>query len=261
MTDETADGGGPDGLHATIEAAPLRRAVSAVGALVEECRVRFTPAGVAVAAMDPATVAMVNLELSADAFERYEANGEVVGVDLERFGDVLAVADPGQQVRLDLDADAGLLHIAFGDLEYALGLVDPDAIRSPPDIAELSVGDSAAVGLRGSDLGRIVDAADMVAGTVELGVDPERPAFYAEAAGDVDDVSLRRSADELRTVAVAPASSLFSVDYLQSLEREVPGDAALDLRLGEEAPMRADFGFADGAGSVSYAVSPRISRQ
>ena len=240
---------------ATVEADPLRTALDAVDALVGECVLRATPDGLAVDAQDPATVALVSMDLPASVFETYDSGGTDLGVDLERFGDVVGMADRDELVRLAFDAETRSLDVRVGELAYTLGLVDPDAIRSPPEGVDYEDHLTAAVTLSGADLAQAVRAADMVADHLALGVDADEDLLYATAEGDVDCVRIEHHADDCEAFESGAAHSLFSVSYLRSMVRVVPGDAPVRLRLGEEAPLELSFPLAGG--SVTYFLAPR----
>ncbi|MFD1514925.1 DNA polymerase sliding clamp [Halomarina rubra] len=247
-------------LRLVVPAATLRTATDVLGALVEECRVRFDDEGLHVAAMDPATVASVSLDLSPSAFETYEVEDKRLGVPLERLDDVLSMASGDDLVSLTLDPETRRLHVAVAGLEYTMALVDPDAIRSPPDLDELDFEYSASVTLDSGALSRSVRAADMVSTHATVGVDPDTDAFVVSASGDTDDVAHRLRRDELVDCSVGEAESLYSVDYLRSIVRPIPAGTDVTLRLGTEVPLSLSFATADGAGQVEYALSPRIAR-
>jgi proliferating cell nuclear antigen len=251
----------PDSLHVVTRAETLQQAVALVGALVDECRVRFGDEGVEVTAIDPANVAAVGLSVDRAAFEAYDADGETLGVDLDRFGDVLSMADGDDLVELDLDAESRRLHLHVDGLAYTLALIDPDSIRSSPARADLAVDAPAAVVLDESELDRAVSAADMVSDHLALAVDADAATFHVDAEGDTDDVSLTREADDLLDISPGEARSLFSLDYLRDVAREIPSGTDVTLELGTEEPLVLSYGFADGVGSVEYLVSPRISRR
>ncbi|PSP77189.1 hypothetical protein BRC81_10400 [Halobacteriales archaeon QS_1_68_20] len=159
---------------ATVDSSTLGDALAAVQALVDECVVRVSPEGLAVDAQDPATVAMVSLDLPASAFASYDAGETTMGVDLDRLSDVVGMADGDEPVRMRLDAETRTLHLRVGELSYTLGLMDPDAIRSPPDASgfpELP----ASITLHGQDLVQAVRAADMVSEPLALGADGRPP--------------------------------------------------------------------------------------
>jgi proliferating cell nuclear antigen len=241
-------------VRATIGAGPLSAALGAVDALVSECVVRATPDGLAVDAQDPATVALVSMELPADAFQQYRADGTDLGVDLERLGDVVSVADRDAAVALAYDDEHRTLDLQVDELAYTLGLVDPDAIRSPPDV-DYDDHLSATVTLDGATLGHAVAAADMVADHCALGVDPDAGHLYASAEGDVDSVRVEVPAGDCDRFDGGPAHSLFSTSYLTAMAGVVPDDATAQLRLGEEAPLELSFPLAGG--EVTYYLAPR----
>jgi proliferating cell nuclear antigen len=242
---------------AVVDADALRTTVSLVDALVDECHVYFDPDGIRLQAIDPATVAMVDLELERAAFDAYEAGDGHLGVNVARLREVAAMADRGQPVRLALDPETRKLDVAIGSLDYTLALLDPDVIRSPIDRADLDL--PGRVVADAADVDRAVKAADMVSDHVTLGIDESDEVFYVEAEGDTDDVSLELAANDLADLAPADAHSLFSIDYLKDVNRAIPTGVETTLRLGEEAPLELAFEYADGAGSVEYFLAPRIT--
>lgn len=242
----------------TVEASTARSAIEAVDAVVDECVVRVTSDGLAVAAQDPATVAYVSLDLPASSFDRYDASDDAIGVDLGRLGSVVGIADRDESVHLELDGRRRTLHVRVGDLSYALGTIDPEAVRSPPENADFSAQFAASATIDGRVFTNAVRAADMVADHVALGVDPDDERLYATAEGDTDVVRIERPADECADFEAGDAHSLFSVSYLDAIGGVVPESDEVELRLGEEAPLCLSFDLATG--SVEYVVAPRISR-
>ncbi|QKY21012.1 DNA polymerase sliding clamp [Halolamina sp. CBA1230] len=244
-------------VDATIDAGRLDDTLAVLGALVDECRLELADAGLRVRAVDPASVAAVALDLPADAFEAYTAGGETVGVDVDRLADVVGLADPGDTVRLVLDTERRQLHVLVGELAYTLGLIDPEAIREPLDPAEMNYDCPAELTIAGRDVSRIVDAADMVSSHLTLGVEGET--FYAEAAGDTDDVALAFGRDDLAALSPADVESLFSLDYLREMVRPIPAESEVAMELGTEQPVTLSFPVADGAGEATFLLSPRRS--
>lgn len=245
-------------VDAVVDAERLGSALSVVGALVDECRIELAVDGLRVRAVDPANVAAVSVDVPAAAFSEYDAGGETVGIDIERFTEVVGLADAGTTVRLALDAERRRLHLLVGELSYTLGLIDPEAIREPLDPAEMTYDCPASLALPGSDVGRIVDAADMVADHLTLGVDADAEEFYAEASGDTDDVALSFPAEELRAFDPADAESLFSLDYLRELSRPIPAETAVTVELGADQPVVLSFDVGE-SGEATYLLSPRLA--
>ncbi|MFC3957467.1 hypothetical protein [Halovivax cerinus] len=158
-----------------------------------------------------------------------------------------------------MDGGTRHLHVGIGELRYEMGLLDPETIRSPPDPTELRFEYVGGAVLSGATVDRFVEATDLVANHLSIALATE--ALRVEADGDVDSVSLEFEATDLQDLSPGQARSLYSLESLRDMSRAIPGDAAVDLRLGTETPISLGFEFADGDGSVEYVLSPRITRE
>ncbi|WP_114575551.1 DNA polymerase sliding clamp [Saliphagus sp. LR7] len=236
----------------------LSTTLEAVGSVVSECRLRLGPDGLGISAIGPATVAAASVELEPAAFDSYRSDGRTLGIDLSRIDDALSVAPRGP-IRLWLDPD-GRLRLAAEGLEYAIGLLDPDSIREPPDLEAFSM-DGAAVQTEGETVGSAIRAAGTLADHLTLGVTDD-PAFVAAADGDTDEMSLTVPESDLEGLErppTEPSRSTFSLSYLEAIHRVLP-DEAVRLRLGDDEPLELAFDLADGAGRARLVVCPRIRR-
>ena len=242
--------------NAIVRAETLQATLDSVGVLVDECKIHLDDGGIEIRAVDPANVGMVDLSLDAEAFESYEADGGLIGVNLVRLQDIAGMADSDQLVHLELDEETRKLHISIDGLEYTLALIDPESIREEPDLPDLDL--AATIVIEGRDIDRAVTAADMVSDHIELGVDESDEVFYVKAQGDTDDVHLELDADDLIDLVVGPASSLFSLDYLQDMNKAIPKDTEVTMELGEEFPVKLHFDIAESEGEVTYMLAPRI---
>ena len=244
---------------AIVSADTLKDALDSVSVLVDECKIRLNEDEFAIRAVDPANVGMVDLSLAAAAFESYEADGGVIGVNLGRLEDIAGMANSGDLIHLELDEETRKLHIQIDGLSYTLALIDPDSIRQEPDIPDLDL--SAEIVLEGSQLGRGITAADMVSDHIALRVDADDEAFYIEAEGDTDDVDLELDSEDLIDLTAGEADSLFSLDYLKDMNKAIPNSTEVTAELGEEFPVKLHFEFAEGLGQVTYMLAPRIQSE
>ena len=242
--------------NAIVRAETLQATLDSVGVLVDECKIHLDDGGIEIRAVDPANVGMVDLSLDASAFESYEADGGLIGVNLVRLQDIAGMAGSDQLVHLELDEETRKLHISIDGLEYTLALIDPESIREEPDLPDLDL--AATIVIEGRDIDRAVTAADMVSDHIELGVNEAEEVFYVKAQGDTDDVHLELDAEDLIDLVVGSASSLFSLDYLQDMNKAIPKDAEVTMELGDEFPVKLHFDIAEGEGSVTYMLAPRI---
>jgi proliferating cell nuclear antigen len=245
--------------NAIVSASTLRDALDSVSVLVDECKMRLNEDGLAIRAVDPANVGMVDLSLEAAAFESYEADGGVIGVNLARLEDIAGMGNAGDLVHLELNEETRKLHIRIDGLSYTLALIDPDSIRQEPDIPDLDL--PARIVVEGNQLDRGITAADMVSDHINLRVDEGDATFHIEAEGDTDDVDFEMGADDLIDLDAGPASSLFSLDYLKDMDKAIPGDAEVAVELGEEFPVKLHYDFAEGLGNVTFMLAPRIQSE
>ena len=244
---------------AIVGASTLQDALDSVSVLVDECKIRLNEEEFAIRAVDPANVGMVDLSLAAAAFESYEADGGVIGVNLGRLEDIAGMANSGDLIHLELDEETRKLHIQIDGLSYTLALIDPDSIRQEPDIPDLDL--PAEIVLEGSQLNRGITAADMVSDHIALRVDADEEAFYIEAEGDTDDVDLKLDSDDLIDLTAGDADSLFSLDYLKDMNKAIPKSTEVTAELGEEFPVKLHYEFAEGLGQVTYMLAPRIQSE
>ena len=241
---------------AIVGASTFQDALDSVSVLVDECKIRLNEEELSIRAVDPANVGMVDLTLEAAAFEDYQADGGVIGVNLARLEDIAGMANSGDLIHLELDEETRKLHIEIDGLSYTLALIDPDSIRQEPDIPDLDL--AAEIVVEGAQIDRGIKAADMVSDHIRLRVDETDEAFFIEAEGDTDDVNLKLDREDLIALTAGPADSLFSLDYLKDMNKAIPGDAEVTIELGEEFPVKLHYGFAEGLGNVTFMLAPRI---
>lgn len=244
---------------AIISADQLQETIGAVNTLVDECKIHLNEDGWEIRAVDPANVGMVDMRLDRDAFESYQADGGLIAVNLVRMTDIAGMADSGQLVHLHLDAETRKLHIEIDGLEYTLATIDPPSVREEPDLPDLDL--SSEVVLEGREIDRGVTAAEMVGDHVRLGVDKPDEYFYVRAQGDTDDVDLQLDREELISLNAGDAESLFSLDYLKDMNKAIPKGAEVTMELGTEFPVKLHYIIADGEGTVTFMLAPRIQSE
>ncbi|MDY7081363.1 MAG: DNA polymerase sliding clamp, partial [Halobacteria archaeon] len=235
--------------HSEIKAGLLKSAVDTVNVLVDECKVRIDEDGLGIKAVDPANVGMVELDVPADSFEAFDADEELLGLNLTRFKDIIGMANKGDTVELELDEETHKLKIRIDGLKYTLSLIDPDSIHQEPNVPDLDLAGEVVVA--GQEIKRGVKAAGMVSDHMAFGI--EDGAFYMSAEGDTDDVRVELGDDDVISIeSDGDARSLYSLDYLDSMSKAIPGDAQVMLEIGTDYPVKMNYELADGEAKVTY---------
>ncbi|MDZ7687598.1 MAG: DNA polymerase sliding clamp [Halobacteriales archaeon] len=244
-----------------INAGLLKSSVDTVSVLVDECKVRLDEDGLSIKAVDPANVGMVELDIPADSFESYEADDELLGLNLVRFQDITGMANKGDSIVMELDEETRKLLIRIDGLRYTLSLIDPDSIHQEPNVPDLDLPGN--VVLPGREIRRGVKAAGMVSDHMAFGVSDEEESFYMSAEGDTDDVRVDLRDEDLIELETGgeTAQSLFSLDYLDSMAKAIPNDAQVEVEVGDDYPVKMNFEVSGGEARVTYLLAPRIENE
>ena len=174
------------GFEATIEASLLQDVLAALVAFVDEARVHLSDQGLGIKAVDPANVGMIEIRMPEKVFEQYETPGGLIGLDLERFADVLEMANNGELVSLTLNEATRKLEVEVDGLEFELSCLDPETIRSDPEIPDLEM--DVDVTFAKVELSQAYKAANLIADHIEVAGSPEDDVVVFGAEGDSDDM-------------------------------------------------------------------------
>jgi len=243
-----------------IPVATLSDAIAALRTIVDESKLRFDETGLQSRAVDPANVAMVDVDVPDAAFKRLNVGDDetTLGINLETFADVLGMAESGDDLVARLNTETKKLELSFPEtgLEYTCALIDPDAIRQEPDIPDLDLGGEFVVPGRAIDRG--LSAADLVSDHIRLeGVADDTLRLSADGDTDTVDLEIDDTLIDGELTSDDQTESLFSLEYLNDITRPIGSDTAVTVDLGSEMPVKLHFGMGDDI-NVSAMVAPRI---
>ncbi|MFC5973745.1 DNA polymerase sliding clamp [Halomarina salina] len=246
----------PQQFTAAIKGGAIKEFVSTLRAIVDEAKIRVGPDGIHTRAVDPANVAMYDVTLAAGAFESYDATEGVLGVNLERFEEVLKLAKKNDLVQLSFNTTSFKLVIHIDGVEFTMALIDPDSIRKEPEIPEMDLPIS--LTLEEAQISRGVKAADMVSDHIRFRCDEAETTVYIEAEGDTDNVSVELADDDLVALTAADGNALYSLDYVNDISKQFPKSTEITLTFGGDFPMMFEYQFSDGECDVLAMLAPRI---
>ncbi len=255
-----------------IDAVLLRECVDAVLAVVDEARLKIYEDAWRIRAVDPANVALVDLELRSEAFEEYtfsptttqgseseeradEGVFEEIGVDFGKFNDVLRSGWRKGTVSIILD-DKDKLSVQLDALSYTMSLLDVSSLRKEPKLPELDF--STRVVLDADDFKRTIKAAEKIGEHIAMGVEGDE--FYMESESEMEKMRFSLRGDELLALSGGDARSLFSLEYLTAMSKGISSET-LTIFLGTDYPLKMEFEIAEGFGKVIYLLAPRIEAE
>lgn len=239
---------------AEMKSETLKGLVNVISTLIDEVKFTVDADGMSLKAVDPAHVAMIELNIGAKAFESFSADELELGLDLDKVKTVLKLAGPGDIIRMEQDEKQGRLVFKVGNITRRMNLVDTSGM-SDARVPQLTI--SGKVGISVDHLQRGIRAAESISDHISIRADSE--GFELSSEGDTDSASLRVEKADLTSLDVpSPVCSLFPLDYFSNLVKAVPGGTVITVELDNDYPVRMLFGLADDAVDVSYFLAPRI---
>ena len=243
--------------NAKVKSDILKEIIDVTSPLVNEAKFNITSKGISLRAVDPAHVAMVDLEIKSTAFEEYKSDEMELGIDLDKLSGIMRLANSGDIVSLEYDEKSNRLIVKIGNLVRRMGLIDtagmPDSKVPNLDLPAMAV-------VKASELSKGVRASEAVSDHLALSVDKDSFELFAE--GDTDTVNLKLPKDLLvKLNSPGKFKSLFSIDYFSNMIKPVRGDDSITISMGNDNPIRVDFDIAEKKGHVIYLLAPRIESE
>jgi proliferating cell nuclear antigen len=243
--------------EAKLKADVLKEVVDVVSTLVDEAKFNVGKDSIAVKAVDPAHVAMVDLSLERGAFDAFKADDAELGIDMDKMKEVLRLAKAGDAIALSHDEDKNRLVVTVGNTTRRMSLVDT-AGMSDPKVPSLNL--PAKVTVRTEELRQAIRASESVSDHIALKASPE--GFEVLSEGDTDNVSHMVPKDLLEEIqAKEPVRSLFPLDYFSNMIKAINSAQTVTLYLGTDYPVKMEFKIAGGKGEVRYLLAPRIESE
>ena len=243
--------------NAKVKSEVLKGIIDVTSPLVNEAKFNITPKGISLRAVDPAHVAMVDLQINDKAFEEYKATNMEIGIDMDKLGGIMRLSSAGDMVSLEYDEDTNRLIVKIGNLVRRMGLIDTAGMPDPK-MPNLNL--PAKVVLKASELTQGVRASEAVSDHLALTVNKDNFGLFAE--GDTDTVNLKLPKDlvvDLKTAS--KCKSLFSIDYFSNMIKPVRGEDPITIMIGNDNPIKVEFDIAEKKGHVTYLLAPRIESE
>ncbi|RAW44049.1 hypothetical protein DQW50_16465 [Halorubrum sp. 48-1-W] len=256
-----------DSLEVVIRAEVLQQVVDQMLTVVDEAILRIGYDGLSIAAVDPANIAMVDLEVEPGAFESVGDGMFPIGLNLQKLDDYIDGASGADPVRLEYLPERRSIHIEHTNVEVEMAGINTDSIRQEPDIPEID--HSAEFEVDAKVFGDAVENAELVSDHVEFEADVDDRSLVVSAEGDTDDIRTVIGSDELLDANFSEGvTSLFSLSYLiggseggskyKGILKPLGSGTELSGKIDDEVPIFLDYDFADGFGHVTMMLAPRI---
>jgi len=236
----------------------------------QEAAFEFGEESLRVRVKDAANVAMIAQTVDPDGFEHYEVGGSgvTIGINTEKFADLLDAADGDDPVKFNLNAETRKFEFEANGVEYDLAGIDPDSMNGTPvEVPPLKDEYDWAVRCdlpvekwsTGCD---VVELAGSGHGTFVY--DPDDDAFVLEGRGDTDTSRVDLTDHDAFAWRDGKPDDrvecVMSNDYMPELidVLEDGDDDVVRFVTGTELPLHVWTSHADGRIDTKVLQAPRI---
>jgi proliferating cell nuclear antigen len=234
----------------------FKQCVDAIATLIDEGEFEVSEKGLALRAMDPSQIAMVDFTMPRSAFEKFEARHARIGVNMEDLASIMSRSRPEEKLTLKLEEDKARLVLTFkgaATRRFVLPLLDIGG--SMPKQPQIEF--EADLKLAGNFLKDSLLDTQLVSSHVVLSAASD--AFMIQAQGDKGEVSIvtEKGSENILDFAVKKdARAMFPLEYLNDLLKGADARTHVEVSLRSDAPLRLSYNIE--AARITYFLAPRI---
>ena len=241
---------------AELKSDTLKGLVNIISTLIDEVKFTIDAEGMKLKAVDAAHVAMIEMNVSKEAFESFSAEDTEIGLDLEKVKGVLKLAGAGEIIRMEQDDASGKLVFKVGNITRRMSLIDTTGMNDPK-VPQLNL--AATINVPVEELQKGIRAVESISDHITLKAGPD---FYElSCEGDTDSVSLKLDNTTAQIAADSEVCSMFPPDYLANIIKAIPSGTRVNIELDNDYPVKFVFALSDGAANVDYLLAPRIESE
>lgn len=240
------------------EVSLIKDSMKTISDLISEGLFQLTEDGVKLIAADPAMVALVDFKMEEDVFEEYELDEETkVGLNLENFYSILRRANSDDTITFSVQEEGSKFEIKMENSStrnFSLPILNlsEDDIPSTDNLdfnvtAELETG----------VLENAIKDALVVGDSVTISSNGSNLQIAAEGDQSNVDFTIEEGSEGIMDIEGTDASSMFSLDYLNSMVGAKKISEVMELRLGDDFPARLNFEVPEKV-RLSFVLAPRI---
>lgn len=243
-------------IEAEIRVKVLKKFLKIVGLFVDEVKLCFSADGLRVKAIDAAHVAMLDLFMKSDAFEKYNAKNIEIVIHVENIMNVLKIASQRDKILLKYDTSDEYLIVGLNNLKRRIRCLDKKSI---PDMKMPSLTLPSQAVVQAKEFFRGVKAAKMIADSMKITIDQNMMELSANE--DTDQVKLTIPKEKLKEHTTnGKNQSIFSISYVYDVINILGKKQLLRIHIGTDSPLHLEGGIADGNSHLDFILAPRIEQ-
>jgi proliferating cell nuclear antigen len=228
-----------------------RNSIEAIAALIDEGTFQIDSSGLKLRAMDPSQIALVDFEIPAKAFEKFNCDKPMtLGVDFAELSKITRRSKPEDKIDLSIDTRLKMVFRGETRREFTTAIIE--STSNPPKEPKIEFTSEVKI-----TPGMIKDAlkdAELISNHVSLRLEK---GFSIKSDGDTGSVDIEFPEERLLSISVkSPARSVFSLEYLNNILKAAEIPSVVVISLKTDAPLKVEYSIGDGR--VIYFLAPRI---
>ena len=228
-----------------------KNSIDAIAALIDEGTLQIDTDGIKLRAMDPSQVALVDFELPAKAFEKYEVDKSIsVGIDFTELSKITKRSRIEDKIELSLDTRLKMIFKGETTRDFNISVIE--STSNPPK--EPNIDFTSEVKVNPNIIKEALKDAELVSNHIAVKIDS---GFSIRADGDTGSVDIKFPKENLLSINSKKESrAVFSLDHLNNILKAAELPSIVTIKLKSDAPIRIEYAIGDGR--VIYYLAPRI---
>jgi len=235
------------------EAKYIKEIIDTLGKLVDEVAFQITPTGLVVKALDPARIALIDINIPQEAFLEYDVPDTVVaGLSTANLSKLLKKVKRGDRFHMNVVEDRVEIIIeSVGKRIYRFRNLDVPVVEIPSASLEFSVEAQMIVDV----LSQAIRDAEAVGDYLELEAADANTLYLRGRGANVVETKLVSGSQALISLNVKePSKSTYQLDYLKYILGLTRIAELVTLKFSTDAPLELEFSLSEGR--VKYLLAP-----
>lgn len=234
----------------------IRDSLDAISALITEASFKVDKDGIHLTAMDPASVAMVDLIILPSAFFDFSCSeDQVISLRLANLVEILKRAKMNDQITFE-STENKLKVTMKGDFKRSFSIPLFDTAPGSQNVPNLEF--ASEIEITSNALRDGIKDAAMISDCVIL--DAKSDLFSIKSFGDISETNMTLVKDSASLVKLETSSeskAKYSIDYLDKMLKATKIADTIKIRFKTDYPMRMDCTVIDKL-RLSFIVAPRV---
>ncbi|WP_457754395.1 DNA polymerase sliding clamp [Thermococcus sp.] len=228
--------------------------------LIDEAAFKVTEDGISMRAMDPSRVVLIDLNLPAGIFSKYEVDGEeTIGVNMDHFKKILK-RGKSKDILVLKKGEENFLEVTLqgtATRTFRLPLIEVEELEL--ELPELPFTAKAVV--LGEVLKEAVKDASLVSDSLKF-IARENE-FIMKAEGETNEVEIKLTLEDeglLDLEVQEETKSAYGISYLADMVKGISKADEVIIQFGNDMPLQMDYPVRD-EGKLTFLLAPRVEEE